>query len=51
MMLQITGGNLIFNPVSYNIGKHIPGLSNLYFGPFVGYGNGTQFGLGFKIGL
>jgi len=51
MMPQITDGNLILNPASYNIGKHIPGLSNLYIGPSVGYGNGLQFGLGLRIGL
>lgn len=52
MMQQITDGNLILNPASYNIGKHIPGLSNIYLGPSIGYGgSGFQAGIGIRIGL
>jgi len=40
-----------FSPVAYNIGEHIPLVSNTFLGPFVGYSidGDTMFGLSLSV--
>ena len=41
---------LKLSPFSYNIGRHIPLISNTFLGPFVGFGSdGAVYGIGLSI--
>lgn len=45
--------NVLITPVSYNIGEHIPFMSNVYIGPSVGFDTAGQWLLtgGLQVGL
>lgn len=44
---------IVVTPVAYNVGKHIPLMSNLYVGPTVSVGTdgNVTFGAGIRVGL
>ncbi len=46
-------GSIIFAPVSYNIGHHLPLVNNLFLGPMLGFDTNANFAvsLGIQVGL
>ncbi len=44
---------IVVTPVAYNVGKHIPLMSNMYIGPTVSAGTdgNVTFGVGLRVGL
>lgn len=50
---QMNKLNFILSPVSYNIGKHIPLVDNIYIGPSVGLDTSGSFSIlgGLRVGL
>jgi len=51
--LSTTGEEIYgkFTPFAYNIGEHIPLISNTYLGPFIGYSTDgdTILGVGLSV--